>query len=111
MKQTALIQKVRGKSFMGNSHFVYILQCKDKTLYTGYTTDVRERLNKHRSGKGAKYTRGRGPFKVRYVEELSTKEQAMSKEYAIKKLTKDQKLELIKLYEKGGKTNSDSIEL
>lgn len=48
---------------MGNNHIVYILRCSDQSLYTGYTNNLEARLKKHEVGKGAKYTRGRGPFK------------------------------------------------
>ena len=81
---------------MENEHFVYILECNDKTLYTGYTTNIAERIEKHESGKGAKYTRGRGPFVLRYQEQFATKEAAMKREYDIKRLTKKNKLRLIK---------------
>jgi len=81
---------------MENKHIVYILQCGDSTLYTGYTNDLKNRLKMHREGKGAKYTRGRGPFQVVYKEEFATKEAAMRREYEIKKLTRTHKLNLIR---------------
>lgn len=76
-------------------HYVYMLKCKDHTLYTGYTTDVERRLKMHEQGKGAKYTRGRGPFELVYVEELADKSLALRREAAIKKLTSAQKRELV----------------
>jgi len=56
------IQRKRDRLYMELNHVVYILQCKDDTLYTGYTNDLRKRIAMHEQGKGAKYTRGRGPF-------------------------------------------------
>lgn len=81
-----------------DNHFVYILKCKDNTLYTGYTINVEQRLHMHESGKGAKYTRGRGPFEVMYIESHATKEEALRKEYAIKQLTRKEKEGLIESY-------------
>jgi len=77
------------------AHLVYILKCKDNTLYTGYTNDLTNRLKMHTEGKGAKYTRGRGPFQVVYTEEFVTKEEAMQREYEIKRLPRMKKKELI----------------
>ena len=68
--------------------YVYILRCGDGTLYTGITDDVERRLAAHRSGKGAKYTRGRGPL------ELEDKSTALKREAQIKKLSRSQKLAL-----------------
>ncbi|NBJ70866.1 MULTISPECIES: GIY-YIG nuclease family protein [Clostridia] len=81
---------------MENKHTVYILRCKDRTLYTGYTNNLERRLKMHQEGKGAKYTRGRGPFQVVYVEYFETKEQAMKKEYTIKQLTREEKWRFIR---------------
>lgn len=92
----ASTRKKRGKLYMANEHFVYILQCKDDTLYTGYTTNIVHRLKMHEKGKGAKYTRGRGPFSVVYQETLSSKEAALRREYEIKQLQRLEKLDLIK---------------
>ena len=77
------------------SHFVYIIKCVDKTLYTGYTTDIVKRCEVHNKGKGAKYTRSRLPVKVVYWEEYNTKPEAMKREYQIKQLSRKQKMELI----------------
>lgn len=79
-----------------NEHIVYILRCNDRTLYTGYTTDLEQRMEAHNEGKGAKYTRGRGPFQVMYVEKFATKEEAMQREYQIKQLTRKGKFQLIR---------------
>lgn len=78
------------------NNYVYILECADGTYYTGWTTCLGRRIEEHNSGKGAKYTRGRGPVKIVYHEAFETKEEAMSREYAIKKLTRKEKEFLIK---------------
>lgn len=77
------------------SHFVYILRCKDNSLYTGYTTDVKRRLKVHNSGKGAKYTRGRRPVKLVYYQEVSSMSEGLKLESAIKKLSKEKKEDLV----------------
>jgi len=78
-----------------NNHVVYMLQCGDDTLYTGYTNDLAHRMQMHNEGKGAKYTRGRGPFSVVYTETFQTKRPAMQREYQIKQLTREDKIQLI----------------
>ena len=75
--------------------FVYMLRCRDGSLYTGYTDDVARRLAVHQSGKGAKYTRSRLPVTLAYQEELTDKSEALRREAAIKKLSRAQKLALI----------------
>lgn len=75
--------------------FVYMLRCKDGSLYTGWTNDLEHRLAMHNSGRGAKYTRGRGPLELVYSEELPDKEAALRRECAIKKLRREQKLALL----------------
>ena len=78
------------------SYYVYILTCKDNTLYTGITTDLQKRLKEHNSSeKGAKYTRARRPVSLSYSEMAKDRSEASRREYAIKKLTRTQKLELI----------------
>ena len=77
-------------------HTVYILKCGDDSLYTGYTNDLENRIKMHESGNGAKYTRGRGPFQVMFVEKFPTKEEAMKREYEIKQLTRKGKFQLIR---------------
>ena len=76
-------------------NYTYIVKCADSTLYTGWTNDLNKRIKAHNSGKGAKYTRNRGPVELRYLEESGTKEEAMQKEAAYKKLTRKQKEALI----------------
>lgn len=80
---------------MINSWYVYILECGDGSYYTGITTDVQKRLETHKKGKGAKYTRGRGPLSLLYVETLANKSEALKREYSIKQLSKKKKIELI----------------
>ncbi len=77
-------------------YHVYILECRDGTLYTGWTANIEKRLKKHNSGKGAKYTRTRYPVILKYLENLASKREAMQRECYIKKLTREEKLELIK---------------
>lgn len=77
------------------SWFVYILRCRDDTLYTGITDDVERRVDAHNSGKGAKYTRGRGPVLAVYREECPDKSAALKREYAIKAMPRQEKLSLI----------------
>ena len=74
---------------------VYILRCKDDTLYTGWTNDLEKRITAHSQGKGAKYTKARLPVCLVYSEAFDTKQEAMQREYAVKQLTRQQKLELI----------------
>ncbi len=77
-------------------NYIYILQCFDGTLYTGWTNDLEKRLKSHNDGKGSKYTRSRLPVKLVYFEELDTKKEAMSRERKIKSLSREEKLLLIK---------------
>lgn len=76
-------------------NYVYILKCSDETLYTGWTNNLDKRLEAHNSGKGAKYTRVRLPVKLVYYEEYEDKIEAMKREYAIKRLTRKDKINLI----------------
>ena len=80
---------------MEQTWYLYILRCKDDTLYTGITTDVEKRLEAHRSGKGAKYTRGRTPLKLVYREICGSHSQALKRELEIKKLSRQEKQKLI----------------
>lgn len=79
----------------GIMNYTYILKCRDGSLYTGWTNDIINRLENHRSGKGAKYTKGRGPLELVYLEVSDTKSEAMKREAYIKRLTKLQKLDLL----------------
>ncbi len=75
--------------------YLYILRCKDDTLYTGITTDVEKRLEAHRSGRGAKYTRGRAPLELVYREQCGTHSDALKRECQIKALSRREKETLI----------------
>ena len=75
--------------------YVYILRCGDGTLYTGMTDDIPRRLAAHRAGRGAKYTRGRGPLELVYQETLPDRSAALKREFAIKRLSRAQKDALI----------------
>jgi putative endonuclease len=75
-------------------NYVYIIECKDGTLYTGWTVNIEKRLEKHNRGIGAKYTKSRFPVVLRYLEEYASKEEAMKRECQIKKLKRIKKLEL-----------------
>lgn len=83
---------------MKGHNYTYIAECADGTFYTGWTTDIVKRLRAHNNGKGAKYTRSRLPVRLVYLEEHDTKEEAMSREYHIKRLTRSAKEKLIKNY-------------
>lgn len=78
-------------------YYVYILRCSDGTLYTGITDSLERRLAAHNSGKGAKYTRGRGPVELLYQEACPNKSVALRRELYIKKLRRSEKLRLIEV--------------
>ena len=80
---------------MANTWKLYILRCGDGSLYTGITTDMEKRLEAHRSGKGAKYTRGRTPLELVYSEECGDHSAALKRELEIKNLSREEKLKLI----------------
>lgn len=77
---------------------VYILRCRDSTLYTGITDDLPRRLLAHNAGRGAKYTRGRGPVEPVYQELCPDKPAALRRELAIKRMTRAEKLDLCRTY-------------
>jgi len=77
------------------SWFLYIVECADASYYTGITTDIDRRIDEHNTGKGAKYTQGRGPVSVVYTENFEDRSQASKREFEIKTLTKEQKKKLI----------------
>ena len=80
-------------------YFVYILECADKTLYIGTTNDLEKRLHAHNFAKSAaKYTRSRRPVTLKYSENLKTKSRALKREHALKKITRAEKLQIIKLH-------------
>ena len=80
---------------MEGNWYLYILRCGDGTLYTGITTDVEKRLETHRAGKGAKYTRGRGPVQLRWKEECPDHSHALRREIQVKRLSRSEKWQLI----------------
>ena len=77
--------------------YVYILRCADDSLYCGYTNVVEKRFEKHKSGKGAKYTRSHLPLEIVYVEEFENKSDALKREHEIKSMTRAQKEKLLEL--------------
>ena len=80
----------RGKAY------AYMLKCKDGSLYTGWTNDIEKRVAAHNAGKGGKYTRAHLPVSLVYCEEFDCKEEAQRREWEIKQLTREEKLELVK---------------
>ena len=80
---------------MSGSHYVYVLECGDGSYYTGYTTDVSRRVEEHRGGEGAKYTRGRQPLHLVHVESFTSRSVAQAREWEIKQLTRQRKERLI----------------
>ena len=84
---------------METTWYLYILRCGDGTLYTGITTNVEKRLETHRSGKGAKYTRGRNPLELVYRENCGSHSNALKREAAVKKLSREQKEMMIREYQ------------
>ena len=81
-------------------NYTYMVRCADKSLYTGWTTDLQRRVKTHNSGKGAKYTKPRLPVELVYWEVFDTKEEALKREAAIKKLSKKRKEELVETFAK-----------
>ena len=77
-------------------HYAYIVECADGTYYCGYTNDLEKRIKTHNQGKGAKYTKPRLPVVLVYYEEFETKEEAMSREWQIKQLSRAEKEKLIR---------------
>lgn len=76
-------------------NYTYIVECADGSLYCGWTNDLEKRITDHNAGKGAKYTKSRLPVKLVYSETFDTKEEAMSREWHIKQLSRAKKIELI----------------
>ena len=76
-------------------NYTYIVECADGSFYCGWTNDLDKRIKDHNAGKGAKYTKTRLPVKLVYFEEFDTKEEAMSREWHIKQLRREKKMELI----------------
>lgn len=76
-------------------YYVYVLLCRDGSYYTGYTQDLKNRLEQHLNGKGSKYTRMKKPERIVYMERFNTRSDAMKREKEIKRLTREEKSELI----------------
>ena len=81
-------------------NYCFILRCADGTLYTGWTNDLERRLKTHNAGKGGKYTRSRLPVELVYYESSASKEEAMRREWHIKRLSRAEKLKLIEEHQK-----------
>jgi putative endonuclease len=77
-------------------HFVYIVRCADGTLYTGYARDPEARVRQHNLGRGARYTTGRRPVRLVFTQRFRTLGRALSREYALKQLTRAEKHTLIR---------------
>lgn len=90
-------------------HYTYMLRCKDNTYYTGYTNNLEKRVKAHNDGKGAKYTKGRGPVELIYYEEFEDKASAMCREYEIKQLTRKEKDVLRQKWEKDNRSVVNEI--
>jgi putative endonuclease len=82
----------------GEGFYIYMLECADGTLYTGWTTDPERRVKEHNAGRGALYTRWRRPVELMYLEEAPDRSTAQKREHAIKKLTREKKLLLVEMY-------------
>lgn len=82
-----------------SDNYTYILKCADGSLYCGWTNNLEKRLSAHNAGTASKYTRTRRPVELAYFEQFETKQEAMSREYHIKRLTKEEKLKLIGMFE------------
>ena len=77
-------------------NYMYIVRCSDGSLYTGWTNDLEKRIKAHNEGKGAKYTKSRRPVELVYYEAFEKKEEAMSREWAIKQMSREEKKGLLK---------------
>ena len=85
---------------MSEENYTYILECADGTLYCGWTNHLQERVAAHNAGKGARYTKSRRPVVLKYYETFSTKQEAMRREWAVKQLSRKEKLALIGQFQK-----------
>lgn len=79
-----------------SKHYFYVLECSDNSLYAGYTNHLEKRVATHNAGKGAKYTKARGPVRCIYYETFETKQQAMRAEYAFKQLRRSDKIQYMR---------------
>ena len=92
----ALIRRNSKRFIMDHKAYMYVVECRDGSYYTGYTTDVKKRIAVHNIGKGAKYTRARLPVKLIFAEGFDSKEEAMSAEALFKRKTRMQKEHYLK---------------
>ena len=76
-------------------NYTYIFRCSDGSLYTGWTNNLEKRISAHNAGRGAKYTKPRRPVVLAYYEEFQTKEEAMRREWEIKHMTREEKMQMI----------------
>ncbi|MBB1553978.1 GIY-YIG nuclease family protein [Candidatus Gracilibacteria bacterium] len=81
-------------------YYIYIIECSDVTLYTGFTKNLEKRVEAHNAKKGAKYTRGRTPVILKYFEEFDTENEARKREYQIKQLSRKEKSSIIEVFNK-----------
>lgn len=81
---------------MSEKNYTYILECADGSLYCGWTNNLKKRLAAHNAGTASKYTRTRRPVRLAYYEEFAAKQEAMSREFHIKRMTRGEKLSLIR---------------
>lgn len=79
---------------MDEHNYTYMVRCCDGSFYIGWTKDLEKRIKTHNEGKGAKYTRSRRPVELVYFETFATRQEAMSREYHLKQLSRKQKMEL-----------------
>ena len=79
-------------------NYVYLLRCADGSLYCGWTTDPEARVRKHNSGRGSKYTRARLPVTLVYTETYEDRREALSREWHIKRMSREEKMRLVKGY-------------
>lgn len=89
------IMKETGGVVMKDKAYTYMLECRDGSLYTGWTNNLEKRVACHNAGKGGKYTASRLPVKLVYYETFETKQEAMRREYAIKQLSRKEKIKLV----------------
>lgn len=90
---------------MSEENYTYILECADGTLYCGWTNHLEQRVAAHNAGKGAKYTKTRRPVVLKYYEIFDTKQEAMRREWAVKQLSRKEKLNLIERFQAQKTTN------
>ena len=98
MKKNERKSAAEDTSSQQTSNYTYILRCADGSLYTGWTNDLKKRIAAHNAGTGGKYTRSHRPVTLVYFETFPTKEEAMKREFAIKQLSREEKVALIRAW-------------